>query len=288
MTTTTTTTAGTRSNPLLGDYLTHLDDDLDRAESTVEHYEEILARMDAELPAGLNRACAEELQAWISQPAPDGTPRDRRTRAHYATIARGYFAFLCDPADPVLDFNPAALLPRLADPGGTRVRPVETATLFDVLARAAMPYRRWFLVAAYAGLRCVEVAGLKRADITEHEMLINGKGAKVRAVPTHPAIWAAVQAEAGLVCRRANGQRATRQHVSNTGNWYLHHTLGLPGVHMHRLRKWFGTEAYKASGNDILAAQELLGHASPSTTQIYVQPGRAGMERAVAGLPVAG
>jgi site-specific recombinase XerD len=41
------------------------------------------------------------------------------------------------------------------------------------------------------------------------------------------------------------------------------------GVTAHMLRHWFATKTYTASGNDIRAVQELLGHASVATTQIY-------------------
>jgi integrase/recombinase XerD len=45
---------------------------------------------------------------------------------------------------------------------------------------------------------------------------------------------------------------------------------GLPHVASHMLRATFATEAYNNSGNDIRAVQELLGHASITTTQMYV------------------
>lgn len=55
---------------------------------------------------------------------------------------------------------------------------------------------------------------------------------------------------------------------------------------MHQLRHWFATQAYRACG-DLRTVQELLGHADPRTTAIYVAASPELARRAVAGLPTA-
>jgi len=89
-----------------------------------------------------------------------------------------------------------------------------------------------------------------------------------------------------LTANAAVEQAAGGMYVSGRGNHQLHHVLGLEGVTMHRLRRWFGTAAYHAAHKDIRAVQELLGHAHVTTTQIYIDTARADMASAVAALPV--
>lgn len=262
------------------DYIRHLAD-LNRAESTREHYEEILRRMDTDMPAGLLYANSDELHDWIVAPG-----RGARTRNHYRAIAAGFYGWATHPASQIIDFNPALILPK-AKVTKRRPRPVTNDRLNAILSRAAMPYRRWFLLAAYAGLRCCELAGLHRDDVTQQELWVRGKGDKDRPIPTHPLIWAEVRDLDGPLVLQRNGRPAGRRYLSARGNEYLHDVLDVP-TNMHHLRRWFGTAAYAASGRDIRAVQELLGHAGVGTTQLYVDTAAESKTAAVAALPVAG
>lgn len=269
---------------LIDQYVDHLRD-LSRAESTIDTYTDILRRMDRNLPYGLVCANHDELRGWIYS--------DRHGKAHRKlcrTVVAGFFGWACDPADPQLDFDPAAALPLISVARG-RPNPVGADQQVELLARAARPYRDWFLIACFTGARCTEIANLDREHITEQRVRLHGKGDKLRDIPTHPVIWElAKQLPAGPVAvetrGRHRGERLTRQQVSHRGNYQLQRVLGLSGVHMHRLRSTFGTAAYRAS-RDILAVQKLLGHASPTTTQIYVDVDDDALERAVAGLRAA-
>lgn len=266
---------------LLDDYERHLRD-LDRAEATLDAYLPTLRRMDKDLPAGLLCATTEELQAWIYG---DGQ-RSKATRSLYRAAACSFFGWAVDPNDPRLDFNSAELLPTVSVPARP-ARAIADDLLRDILARAARPHRDWFLIAAYAGLRCIEIAGLDREHITEEEVFVHGKGDKYRVVPTHPLIWAAAQElPAGPVATEVDGRRLTRRQVSQRGNRYLICTLQHKAT-MHDLRRWFGTRTYEASGGDIRAVQELLGHAQVNTTQRYIATSAQRKAGAVAGLPLA-
>lgn len=273
---------------LIADYLSRLADLVEAgqlADSSLDTYTDILRRMDRQLPYGLVSANEDELKAWIFS--------DSHGRAHRKlcrTIANGFFEWATDPAEPELDFNPVAGLPIVSAPRG-RPNPVTEGQKIELLARAARPWRDWFLLACFTGARCTELANLDREHITERRVLLHGKGDKLRQVPTHPLVWALAQElPPGPVTvetrGRHRGERLTRQQVSHRGNYQLQRVLGLAGVHMHRLRSTFGTEAYEAT-RDLLAVQQLLGHASPATTQIYVEVGGEAMERAVAGLRAA-
>lgn len=255
-------------------YERHLREDLGRAEATVECYLGILTRMDRELPAGLTHACQDELQDWINA---DG--HGRACRNLYRAVVRGFFAWACDPDEERLDFNSARRLRRVHVPLQDTQR-IPTEQVQAVLAAAARPYLDWFLLASHAGLRCIEIAQLDREHVTADELWVQGKGGKARIVPTHERVWAAVRdLPPGPV---AGG--LTRQQISHAGNWRLQKVLRQPELSMHKLRGWFGTAAYEASGEDLIVVKELLGHASVATTQRYVATRTSRKRTAVAGL----
>lgn len=251
---------------------------LGRADSTIEAYIPALRTMDDELPAGLLAATDSELRTWIYRAEWSKSTRHLRRAA-----VCGFFAYATDPSrTPHLDYNPAAHLPKVSVPTG-RPRPAPTEVLRTVLSSSPEPYRGWFLLASHAGARCVEIAACDRRDITEDGILLQGKGDKDRTVPTHPLIWAWAQTlPPGPIAAGDARRPLNRKQVSSRGNAQLDR-MGFGWVSMHMLRHWFGTEAYDAVG-DLVAVQELLGHASPSTTRIYVAISRRRMTAAVQGI----
>lgn len=130
------------------------------------------------------------------------------------------------------------------------------------------------------GLRISEALALKGAEITEQStsLRVIGKGGKTRLVPLLPAVREAVltyvklcpydlSADAALF-RGARGgplQPAIIQREMQK----LRGALGLPdSATPHALRHSFATHLL-GGGGDLRTIQELLGHASLSTTQIY-------------------
>lgn len=269
------------SPDLIDEYEEYLEE-IDLAESSIDTYLSVLRHMDRTLPAGLVSAHTEELRDWIN-----GKNHKRSTRQLYRTIVCGFFDWATDPQSRRVDFNSAHLLAKVRTVPGVP-KPIDTEQLHDILARAVEPHRTRYVIAAYTGARCIELSRLDRDHITPEDVSLHGKGDKPRRVPTHPIVWElAGHLADGPICVDARGNRLHRQEISRTGNRYLQNTLGLSGVTMHRLRHWFGTQAYEASGRDIRAVQELLGHANVSTTQGYIEASRARMAAAVSGLPVA-
>lgn len=267
---------------LIDVYAGHLAD-LDRSPRTIADYTGILRRSDRDLPHGLAGATTDELRAWIFT-----SRRGPASRLLYRTVVAGFFAWAVappdDPDEPWLDYDPASRLPKVRRPR-RRPKPVSTEQLTDVLTRAPEPYRGWFLLAAYAGLRCVEISRANREHITEtHVWVPSGKGDRERFVPTHPALWRAVaELPPGPVALDHDGvTRLSPQKVAHRGNYRLRQMQA--GASMHRLRHWFGTQTY-ARTKDLRTVQDLMGHADVSTTQGYVEVVDAQRAAAVAALP---
>lgn len=129
------------------------------------------------------------------------------------------------------------------------------------------------------GLRISEALSLTRADHPLPEVLrIHGKGDKVRIVPVLPAARAAVTdyikhcpydvpQEGPLFLGLRGGPLNPRQIQKTMEKSRLQ--LGLPATATpHALRHSFATHLLEAGG-DLRSIQELLGHASLSTTQAY-------------------
>lgn len=130
-----------------------------------------------------------------------------------------------------------------------------------------------------AGLRISEALALKRSDLPLTDTLrVTGKGRKERLVPLLPVIREAIDRYAGLIpfagepggplfVARRGGAMSPREAQSLMQN--LRGRLGLPETATpHALRHSFASHIL-AGGADLRSVQELLGHASLSTTQIY-------------------
>jgi integrase/recombinase XerD len=122
-----------------------------------------------------------------------------------------------------------------------------------------------------AGLRSAEAVGLDLGDVDfeqEHVRIRNGKGSKERVVPLgeEAAHWVARylrEARPRLVRGAVDAL-----FVSARGRRLDTSTLRRLMPHPHRLRHAFATHLLEG-GADLRAIQELLGHASLSTTQVY-------------------
>ncbi|HXX26652.1 MAG TPA: tyrosine recombinase XerC [Pseudolabrys sp.] len=158
----------------------------------------------------------------------------------------------------------------------------------DVAARAGEAREPWVIArdAAVigllygAGLRISEALGLKRKDVgpSTDALTITGKGSKTRMVPLLPQA-AKLIADYVALCPHAlspdsplfigaRGGPLSPRIVQLTME-RLRGALGLPdSATPHALRHSFATHLL-ARGGDLRAIQELLGHASLSTTQIY-------------------
>ncbi len=132
-----------------------------------------------------------------------------------------------------------------------------------------------------AGLRISEALSLKRADVPLGETLsILGKGSKERSIPVLPVVRAAITAYAEKIPFAAEKNMALflsrrgRPMSAREAQSLMQHLRGALGLAEratpHALRHSFATHLL-ANGGDLRAVQELLGHASLSTTQTYTE-----------------
>ena len=131
------------------------------------------------------------------------------------------------------------------------------------------------------GLRVSEAVGLNRDTIPVGDtLLIHGKGGKQRLVPVLPVVREAIENYLAVCPHKlqrdaplfigAQGKRLNSRSVQLCMQ-RLRGAFGLPGTATpHALRHSFGTHLLSAGG-DLRTIQELLGHASLSTTQRYTE-----------------
>ncbi|MDO4403728.1 MAG: site-specific tyrosine recombinase [Atopobiaceae bacterium] len=155
----------------------------------------------------------------------------------------------------------------------------------NALARASLQRDRTMLEVLYGcGLRVSELCGLDLREVMlEDEVLrVLGKGSKERVVPIMGTAaramadyldqWRGVLAFSGAptpaVFLNARGGRISRQSAHAICEKYGRIYGGREGLHPHTLRHSFATHMLEG-GADLRVVQELLGHASISTTQLY-------------------
>jgi integrase/recombinase XerC len=132
-----------------------------------------------------------------------------------------------------------------------------------------------------SGLRLAELVGLDVGDVDldDRTVRVSGKGSKVRIVPVGRSAIAALQrwlrlrpvavpdAQNALFVSRRGTRLSARSVQARVEHWSKR--MGAPSrVHPHMLRHSFASHMLESSG-DLRAVQELLGHASLATTQVY-------------------
>ena len=209
-----------------------------------------------------------------------------RTLALILSAWRGWFRWLARhrgfSANPVLGIR----APKAARPLPKALTVEATQRLLESQEEkspAAVRDRAMFELLYSSGLRLAELVALdlgdRRLDLRQGEVTVTGKGAKTRTVPVGAKAREALQAWLALRSQLARpaekavfvGARGARISPAVVGArlaaWARRRGLA-ERVHPHMLRHSFATHLLQSS-QDLRAVQELLGHASISTTQVY-------------------
>ncbi len=276
--------AGDARDALVADYLDHLAVERRLSPATRAAYTLGLAEL---LAATRGVAAAEIGPHHLRRAAAGLRARGLGGRSIARTLSswRGFFRWLARHRG--LAANPCAGLRAPKSPKALpkALAPDEARQLLERPATGALEARdrAMFELCYSSGLRLAELVALDeraaRAIVRDAEVTVTGKGAKTRTVPvgakarTALEAWLGARAEVARAGEAALfvGARGTRVHPavvrSRLGRWALAAGLGVH-VHPHMLRHSFASHVLQSSG-DLRAVQEMLGHASIATTQVY-------------------
>src|SRR5581483_203672 len=203
------------------------------------------------------------------------------------------------------DENPAELLSSPKRPRRLPrvLKPDEVAALLDRIPQTTpleLRDRALFELAYASGLRAEELISLDTGsiDFDAEAIRVEGKGGKTRIVPVgehalralerylaraRPALSAGA-GEPALLLSKSGRRLGTSDVRRRLRTWARHATAQAPSLaeaHPHALRHSFATHLLEG-GADLRAIQELLGHASISTTQVYTRVESARLRSAYA------
>lgn len=279
------------------EYLDYLAVERGSSPNTLDAYGCDLARYVAWLaergvtePAGVDRALIEEHVVALVEVglAPSSVERS-------VSAIKGFHRFMV--ADELSAASPAADVPLPAKPRRLPdVISVEAASALLDQPFASTPCGlrdHAILEVLYGcGLRASELTGLdvRSVDLPQEVLRVLGKGSKERIVPIMGSAARALDAylergRGALAGRRpepavflnAHGGRLSRQSVHAIVERYGR-VVGIRGLHPHTLRHSFATHLLEG-GADLRVVQELLGHVSIATTQLYTHIDRTHLRR---------
>ena len=235
-------------------------------------------------PGGLDHRALRRFAGVLSERG-----SSRSTVARKLAAIRAFYRHLVErgeldgsPADLVSSPKREQYLPRV-------LRADEVAAILDSIPQSTplqMRDRAMFELAYAAGLRAEEIVNLDLADADPdgEELRVSGKGGRTRVVPAGEPAWRALERylsrgrprlaraarpEAALFLSRT-GQRMGTSDVRARLSICTGRAAAGAGISPHTLRHSFATHLLEG-GADLRAIQELLGHASVSTTQTYTR-----------------
>lgn len=261
-------------------YLLQIDRMKGLSEGTTEYYGTMLYAFQRQLGMPLEMATRELLRRWA-----ESLKVGANARYTYITAMRSFFRWLQED-DLFREDNPASTLHGPKRPKGIP-NPVPPKIIAQAMTYATE--RGWndvrFIIAlmVFAGCRAAEVCKLRpasRVSYPDDLLVIEGKGGKTRQVPFTASLkyeWDLYiqnrgEARVGFILLRRDGKSGMVNPNRCSGlisMTYRSMELTYTG---HRQRKTYATELGRAPKSDVRVVQQLLGHESLETTQIYMAP----------------
>jgi integrase/recombinase XerC len=272
----------TPARELLKRYLDYLSHERRLSRHTLENYArdiDTLIRCAAGTP--LHDVHTHDVRRFVAQR--HGTGLNARSIARMLSAWRGFYRYLARDHDyaenPCLGIRAPKGVKRLPQ----ALSPDEAHRLLDLKSEGVLLVRdkAMFELFYSSGLRLSELIGLAPSDISfsEGTVRVLGKGSKTRIVPvgshalagiTKWLEWRArvprLQSDALFVSRL--GRRLSARSVQARLTTWARKQGVTAKVHPHVLRHSFASHVLQSS-SDLRAVQEMLGHASISTTQVY-------------------
>ncbi len=209
----------------------------------------------------------------------------RTTVARHLSTLRTFFKYLV--REDIVEANPARSVatPKREKHLPTVLQTSDVALLLeqpDTSTTLGIRDAAWLELLYASGLRISELVGIDLDDLEMRSRLVKvrGKGAKERIVPFGSKAEAALQAylavrgelvrnvEEQAVFVNYRGERITTRSVRRLFDGYVRDASLRADISPHTMRHSFATHLLNA-GADLRGIQELLGHASLSTTQKY-------------------
>lgn len=215
-------------------------------------------------PVRMESASTQLVEDWL------GDLTAARTRHAYMSDLSAFFKWAHRRG--LVEANPMTLIDPVRVPKGIP-KPAPAAAIAVAMTHSDGDTQVMILLGALAGLRRAEIAGLQRGDVyldaeppVIHVRL--GKGDKDRIVPIHPTLMAHLRRQACWLYRpRRSGYSvdAVGRRLTQALSFDGHRITG------HQLRHYFGTEASRWSGGNVVLVGQLMGHSDPHTTLNYIK-----------------
>lgn len=279
---------------LLNKYSIYLKAGLARSDRTVSVYTSDIQtffrfiEFNAINPEKITREEVRQYLAWLATSANGGNHGYTRTSIARKFVAlRSFYKFLI--ACNLIDTNP---IPRTKQfqvkterklPTFLTYQEIDALMQSPDLSTPTGTRDKAILELLYSsGIRLSEITDMNVKDMNLHddELLIRGKSDKERIVyigsvahefltqyVSHTRPQLAKSTEDAMFVNRY-GDRLSKRSIEKIVSTHAKKAGTRPGVHTHTLRHSFATHLLEG-GADLRVVQELLGHASPTTTQIY-------------------
>ena len=282
----------------VSDFLTHLEKERDVSPHTVKAYTRDLTELTTYLAEhygteawswqGVDRLA---MRGFLARLARRGLSKRSMTRT--LSAVRSFYRYM--HRNEIVDANPARAVgaPRLERYLPGYLDRAQIDLLFQMAEVRAwegkfIDVRNLAILELFysTGMRLSELQGLSRTDLdlVSQQVKVRGKGRKERIIPVGDAATRAIRnyeakrdelirnvgprADRMAVFLTKSGRRIGVRAIQKAVTAFLHDVDEEAGLTVHSLRHTFATHLLDA-GADLRAVQELLGHASISTTQIY-------------------